>query len=522
MKTINIKMTIISASLFFIMGCTNNFDEINTNPNGFSNTQIQQDFNDIRGQFPSLFNGIYNNLHWKYQLQQNLNADLWSGFMATPTGFRGGSNNSTYDLVDGWNGFVWDLAYQNAMSSALKVEQRAKGKYNQFYAWSLILKVEAMHRITDVYGPIVYSKYGIEDPLVAYDSQAEVYTKMFEELDIAVADLTTRFNNNEVSTFGVTDITGYQGRYDQWVKYANSLRLRLAMRLVKINPVLAKFEAEKAIAHPLGVLTTKNDIAFVNVPDPISIISESWADIRMSADMESIMGGYQDPRQTKYFKESVDFPGQYRGIRTGINIVAKSDRIGMSRIGSVVETGKKVLMNTSEVYFLRAEGALRGWNMGGTAQNLYEEGIKASFDQYDLGGSPTYLIDNVKLPKNFIDVVDNVNSATAVNTITIAWDAAATNEIKLQKIITQKWIALFPDGQEAWSEYRRTGYPKLFPVIKNTSGGIIDSNLGPRRINFPQSEKDGNPGGYQTGLIKLNGPDNGATRLWWDKIGSNF
>jgi Susd and RagB outer membrane lipoprotein len=522
MKLETIKKITIATLLGIAMGCTDNFENINTNPNGFTNAQIQQDFNDIRGQFPSLFNGIYNNLHWKYQLQQNLNADLWSGYMATPTPFRGGSNNSTYDLVDGWNGFVWDLAYQNAMASALKVEQRAKGKYNQFYAWSLILKVEAMHRVTDVFGPIVYSKYGTEETTIPYDSQEEAYKKMFEELDIAVADLTARSNANEPSTFGETDISGYGGKYELWVKFANSLRLRLAMRVVKINPILAKTEAEKAMGHPLGVIGTKDEMAYMKVADPISTISESWADIRMGADMESIMVGYQDPRLAVYFKESVDFPGQYRGIRTGINIVAKSDRTGMSRIGAVVAGNAKVLMSPAEVYFLRAEGALRGWNMGGTSQNLYEDGIKASFDQYGIGGATTYLADNTKMANNFIDVKEVLNNVSSINNITIAWNTAATNEVKLQKIITQKWIAMFPDGQEAWSEHRRTGYPKLFPVVKNTSGGVIDSNLGVRRINFTQSEKDGNPGGYQTGLAKLGGIDNGATRLWWDTTGPNF
>jgi hypothetical protein len=94
--------------------------------------------------------------------------------------------------------------------------------------------------------------------------------------------------------------------------------------------------------------------------------------------------------------------------------------------------------------------------------------------------------------------------------------------VKLQKIITQKWIAGFPEGQEAWSEYRRTGYPKLLPVLKNTSGGKIDSDLGVRRVNFVQAEKDGNAGGVATGVTKLGGTDNGGTRIWWDVIGGNF
>ena len=303
------------------------------------------------------------------------------------------------------------------------------------------------------------------------------------------------------------------------------MRLRLAMRVVKIKPALAKTEAEKAINQPFGVLTTNADIAKVIIPnfiDPIFTISSAWGDIRMSADMESIMGGYSDPRLAKFFNESADFPGQYRGIRTGINMIAKSDRTGMSEIGSVVGSNEKVLMTTAEVYFLRAEGALRGWNMGGSAQSLYEAGITASFAQHGVSGAATYLADNVKTAKNFVDVKDVANNGIAVNNVTIAWNGAATNEVKLQKIITQKWIANFPEGQEAWSEYRRTGYPKLFRVLHNTSGGTVTTEFGPRRVNFVQSEKDGNPEGVKTGLAKLGGADNGGTRLWWDTTGANF
>ena len=179
-------------------------------------------------------------------------------------------------------------------------------------------------------------------------------------------------------------------------------------------------------------------------------------------------------------------------------------------------------MTTAEAYFLRAEGALRGWNMDGDAKSLYELGIKTSFDQRGASGAAAYITDNVKMPKAYVDPNFPVNNSAAVNNVTIAWDAAATNEVKLQKIITQKWIAGFPEGQEAWSDYRRTGYPKLFPVLKNTSGGKITTEFGVRRINFVQSEISLNKGGVDSGIAKLGGPDNGGTRLWWDVNAPNF
>jgi hypothetical protein len=521
-----IKTTVLCASLLMAVGCTGDFDELNKNPAGFTNEQLEQDYNHIKAPINALFLGIFNTTHWKYQLQQNLNADLWSGYMATPTPFKGAAgDNSNYNYVNGWNGFIWDLAYTDVMANAFQLERLTKGKYDQFYALSLILKVEGMHRTTDIFGPIVYSKFGTTDKNVPYDAQADVYTQMFKELDFAITELTKRVNAGEVSTLTGTDISTYNGDYKQWVKYANSLRLRLATRIVKINPTLAKTEAEKSVSHPFGVMTANADVCKLIIPnfiDPLFTISNAWGDIRMSADMESIMGGYEDPRLAKYFNKSEDFPNEYRGVRTAINMVAKSDRTGMSTLGEIVSKNEKVLMTTAEVYFLRAEGALRGWNMGGTAQTLYEAGITASFAQHGFSGAATYYADNAKTAKNFIDVKDAANNGTAVNNVTIAWDGAATNEVKLQKIITQKWIANFPEGQEAWSEYRRTGYPKLFRAIHNTSGGTITTQFGPRRINYVQSEKDGNPEGLATGLTLLGGPDNGGTRLWWDTTGANF
>ncbi|MNX85209.1 Susd and RagB outer membrane lipoprotein [compost metagenome] len=75
---------------------------------------------------------------------------------------------------------------------------------------------------------------------------------------------------------------------------------------------------------------------------------------------------------------------------------------------------------------------------------------------------------------------------------------------------------------EAWAEHRRTGYPKLLPILNNQSAGAITTEYGVRRINFVSTEKDGNPEGVKTGIAKLNGPDNGGTRTWWDVNAPNF
>ncbi|MBL4643225.1 MAG: SusD/RagB family nutrient-binding outer membrane lipoprotein, partial [Flavobacteriaceae bacterium] len=174
-----------------------------------------------------------------------------------------------------------------------------------------------------------------------------------------------------------------------------------------------------------------------------------------------------------------------------------------------------------EVYFLKAEAALRGWAGAGTVQANYEMGIMTSFEQHGVSGAAAYIADNTSVPANYVDPVNAANNATALSSITVAWSAGATNEEKLERIITQKWIAMFPEGQEAWSEFRRTGYPKIFPVVSNQSGGTVDTAIQIRRIPFVDSEKSTNAAGVTAATALLKGPDNGGTRLWWD-TGSNF
>ena len=131
-------------------------------------------------------------------------------------------------------------------------------------------------------------------------------------------------------------------------------------------------------------------------------------------------------------------------------------------------------------------------------------------------------MDAVSTPADFVDALNAANDISYASDVKIAYNIAGTNEEQLEQIITQKWIAMFPDGQEAWSEFRRTGYPRIFPVVVNNSGGTIDTNVQIRRINFASNEVNTNPDNVQTAIGYLGGPDNGGTRLWWDIDGPNF
>src|SRR5690606_28865582 len=142
--------------------------------------------------------------------------------------------------------------------------------------------------------------------------------------------------------------------------------------------------------------------------------------------------------------------------------------IGFSQVNFVDNPYVKV-MDVAESYFLRAEGALKGWEMGGSAKDFYEEGVRVSFNANGVSGVDEYLDNNTGTQLPYVDPYNPVNNAAPTTTITIKWEEGDTMERKLERIITQKWIAMYPDGQEAWSEFRRTGYPRLYPVVENYS-----------------------------------------------------
>ncbi|RKR11941.1 SusD/RagB-like outer membrane lipoprotein [Flavobacterium sp. 90] len=523
------KLLIFGSVLALALGsCTNNFEDINTNETGFSNHELEQDFNQVKAPIKTMQRGMYILVadDWQGDIQFNLNADIFSGYMGTPHDFEGNRNNSTYVLLDGWNGAEWVQKYQREMVNAYNLEKLTKGKFPQFYAWSLILKVYAMHKTTDYYGPIVYSGFGNADGTTPYDSQKAVYDQFFAELKTAIDILNAKIVEDpsiapEKVTFfpdpkDPTDGTTAKGKMLNWIKFANSLRLRLAMRISNIDPVKAKAEAEAAVSG-FGVITTNNENMAYLAEHPVKTYTGPWADINAGGAITSIMNGYNDPRRETFFHTAKG--GVYQGIRMG-SIVDAEYRTAQadlfSKVGPIVENDMIPWFNASESHFLKAEAALKGWNVGGSAQSFYESGITTSFAQLGAGSASAYINDDTSMPANFTDPLNPTNNIAAQNLVSVKWSDAASNEVKLQKIITQKWIAIFPDGQEAWAETRRTGYPKLFLPANNFSGGKIPDGTFVRRVNFYVNEKTGNPAGYAQGVSLLGGPDTGATRLWWD------
>jgi hypothetical protein len=508
------------------MNCTDNFEKINTDPNGISDESLTQMFNHIGGEFQPMFLNVFNvTPAWNYQLQQGLIGDVYSGYMTPPTPFAGNINNMTYSLVSGWNGFPWSDAYDNVMAQVSNVKKAIKEANDpsgeKFVHLANIIRVTAMHRVSDIYGPIRYTKFDDFTTTGEYDSQEVAYQAFFNDLGAAIEGLESFQGEGQFTPF---DMSNLGGDIVKWRQFANSLRLRLAIRVVKVNPTLAKTQGELALASNAGLMESSDMVIKTGFPHPISVISGSWGDIRMGAEMESILTGYNDGRMDIYFNPSADatLTGDYKGIRMGIDITAKGQYLDHSSIGKVIDGETVTWMTAAEVHFLKAEAALRGWSGAGNAQTNYEAGVTASFAQHGVADVSDYLADNTSTPADFVDALFSINDIAYASDVKIAYNAAATNEEQLEQIITQKWIAMFPDGQEAWSEFRRTGYPRIFPVVVNNSGGTIDTNTQIRRINFVANEINTNGANVTTAVGYLNGPDNGGTRLWWDIGGPNF
>ncbi|MDR1982120.1 MAG: SusD/RagB family nutrient-binding outer membrane lipoprotein [Tannerellaceae bacterium] len=513
-----------------LASCTAPFEEYNRDETGFTEEQQAYDFGLYGIPLQVVQQGIYYNhdwgggKNWPFQMMQNLSADMFCGYMHDYKPFDAGLSNSVYRLNDAWNGTMWENTYGYILTEVKKVEELTREKAPAFYAVSRILKVELMHRVTDIYGPVVYTRFGQPAANVMPDSQKEAYYAFFGDLEEAVRLLAAYEGKETFARFDMI-MPKEKRTYKQWVKFANSLRLRLAVRIAMADPAKAREEAREALDPANGGLLEQRDdqvavsTSGTGYSNPLGEINIAWKEASMNANMESILGGYDDPRMAKYFEPATGqgFNGQFRGIRqgTGFN---HTKYIHHSR-STITQTSDALLMTAAEVWFLRAEAALRGWS-GEDAAYCYRKGVETSFDQWGVEDAAGYLQSD-RTGRDFTDTFEPAYAIKACCNVSPKWDESAPDEIKLEKIITQKWIACYPEGCEAWAEQRRTGYPRLFPVLLNKSEGKIDTGIMIRRLNFPVSLKTSDPIQYEALCNALNGQDIGGTRLWWD-TGKNF
>ena len=449
--------------------CTGNFDEINRKEYEVTKDEQGRENYNIGSTLRGLQGLVVPTKEHLYQFIEALAAGPFAGYYGT-TLVRT-DKFETYNPSVDWQ----DKTYGDIFTESYPLYRDLQDQSDDPVALALakLLRVAIMHRMTDMYGPIPYSK--------VIDEQGTIGSEAFRKFD---------------------DV--YYGDVSKWYKFANSLKLRMAIRMV--------YRA--------------------------AMVFNGWSDHRMGADLLCYMNGYQDPRREKMFTqvEITETVGGkptkvsgFAGIRIGIDVVNKESVIDRYSKPIISTASPYPWMNAAEITFLRAEGALRGWAMGGDAKSLYEEAIALSFEQYGLPATDalSYAANASNTPQAYTDPVDGTYSAGAVSNLTVAWqEGDEYAEKNLERIITQKWIAhtsknvlsypsmalyvlsdavhnaytlkrslyvMFPSTVEAWSEYRRTDYPHLLPVVVNNSGGTIDDTKAKiRRLWYPPSEYSGN------------------------------
>ena len=464
-----------------------------------------------------------------YQISQNIGCDSWAGYLSPrDSKWNEGANFNTFFFLDPWVNLTYDFAITNIFAPWIQlknINMSGENPNKEMFALAQIAKIIGLQRSTDSFGPIPYTQVGSGSFTVKYDSQEEVYRAFFEELDEAVTVLNDFYKRGNEFVPLASDVV-YEGNVAKWIRLANSMMLRLAIRVRYADETLARTYAEKAIRNPLGVMESASDVAQMSkganlqMKNSLYMIADKgqYNDSRMGATIQCYLKGYEDPRINTYFTNNGE-----KAVRAGLGVTQKT--YDDAAVPNVSESTPTYWMKASEVYFLRAEGVLAGFDMGGkTAKDYYEDGIRTSFQECRV--SIGNYLTNDKLPANYIDVANPAYGYPAPSSVTVKWEDAANDEEKLEKIITQKYLATFPNGHEAWTEWRRTGYPRQIPPVNNnTNSGVKTSDgyqHGVRRFPYPRNEYDRNGANLQEAIQKyLGGVDNASTNVWWDKKKKN-
>ncbi|MCW9707634.1 SusD/RagB family nutrient-binding outer membrane lipoprotein [Fodinibius salsisoli] len=364
-----------------------------------------------------------------------------------------------------------------------------------------ILQVYFYHFMTDRWGMIPFEEAlgGGENLGPAYSDQQTIYTSMLDTLEAAAGNIST----SEAAVSG--DII-FDGDMTRWQQFANSLRLRIAMRAADEAPEMAKTHAEAAISAGLLEADAMYPyMANANNDNPWYERFQTRTDYAISEFMADEMKAIDDLRLTEYALPAPaaenDEPGtqleEIVGMPYGIENAGSIDNSQISFPGSAIGAGGPgvgeqdaplPIITTAELNFLKAEVAARGWNAGGTAAEFYAMGIEQSWKQWGVYGDGSDFTTYMAQPEVAYDPTN--------------WE---------QSIGYQKWIALFPLGYEGWAEWRKLDYPELTPApaAMNSSGEI------PLRHGYPTSESQLNQENYEA-AVSAQGEDALDTKLWWD------
>lgn len=522
-----------------------------------------------------------------YQFCYSLGPDNYVQYFCVPHYDFPYSNftlRSTYDMCKGsiggpGSGFSSAKLYIAPLLNTEKIDSvpELKAIFLTLFNYSAIENA-------DLFGPMPYEEFkALRDKSpFKYNDVRTIYYGVKKNLDDAVAclkyykDNRSKAYKQELANVMYSYLTIVNDPYSKtwedmepWIRFANSLKLRMAIHMSGIEPETAKTWAEEAVRD--GVITdVDNEVAiypvFSGKDHPLVEIT-GWSDAVMGASFLNLLENLDHPYMKYLFtKNSVGLAKSpqavegsscpattpansvYVGMRDGVapgegQAAANNPYCGYSMLDKayLAQTQAPLfLMKCSEVYFLLAEGALRGWNMGGTAKQFYEQGIRnASLESRSFTGNKyNELVDdylNVEAPKGiaYVDPQGLTPDMPSVTKIGVKWNEGDSPEVKLEKIITQKYIASFPYSYESWVDLRRVGYPKLFPIlgVADSDGTIKagDSKVQTkenimRRIPWASDDPQTKEDIANTGIPALGegATDTQGQHLWWDNGASNF
>lgn len=455
--------------------CTKEFEKINTNPN----TPITAPLTNVLGYVLEDFAANFYN---PSTIEQS---GSYAGQLSLVQYI--GASQYSFGGLDG----IWTNAYRDIRNAQSVVDGAKKTSAINMQATATTFQAFIFQIVTDSWRDVPFSmavkgETGVVTP--SYDKQEDIYPKLLTMLKEA-GDL---FASGATDQLGEGDLL-YKGNIDNWRRFCNSLRLRVAMRISNIAPALARSNIEEIANNPskYPVFETNTQNAYFYWPGSSPYI-EPYAN-RLSYDVYGIaaplvdtLKALVDPRLSVYaFPASDD--GEYRGVEVGpVGQVAAAH---YSRIGARFRNdlkGFSPFMNAAEVKFIYAEASANGWNVGMNVQNYYDDGITLSMNENGITSAPAI--------------------TAYLQSSPVKWNGNA------KKINIQKWISLYKQNFEAWAESRRTDVP----LLSAAAGSIFPGhNRPPFRLPYPDSESTLN--GNNSGPFVSEVRDRlWGKQMWWD------
>lgn len=504
----------IGAVVCLAAGCTDNFEKYNTHP--YRPTKVPAN---------TLLSKMFEVYASPQQNDCQFNNTMWacfSGQVTAPQNWSKGENIfAYYNAVENFNGATWGILFSKTYPNFFRIE-KATEKKGVIYAIARLTRIYAMQTLASLQGPIPYTQVEDGKTEAAYDTEKEAWHAMFSDLNEVISTLKTAKDLGINADLAAVD-QFYAGDCNKWLKFANTLKLRMAIRISGADPEYACKQAEDAVRD--GVMESVDDSSYDKTHsgqgvNGYSVVS-GWGELKANACLVSYMNGYNDPRRSVYFTEQTQTAKKgFVGVRSGsTDIPSPATYANYSNIRIATEKqSPQPVMFAAEAAFLRAEGALKKWNMDGKPEELYKQGIRLAFQEFKVQGVEDYLNNDELKPGNYEDNLVSGhagNNHTNASSVTIKWDDKDPDNVKLEKILTQKWIALFPDPLNGWADYRRTGYPRIFPATKSANPDCTPAR-GQRRLRFPDSEYNTNKEHVEAAVKMLsNGKDSNGTDLWW-------